>query len=51
MTKHWFWFAMTMAVVIWYSTITIYVAIRGTFDIREMLRKLGKDRRRESEHA
>ncbi|HRI89881.1 MAG TPA: hypothetical protein PK869_16520 [Candidatus Hydrogenedentes bacterium] len=37
---HWFWFALTFACVVWYSTITIYVAIRGAFDIRGMLQRL-----------
>ncbi len=36
----WFWLLMTLAVLIWYSTITIYVAIRGGIDIRRMLRNL-----------
>lgn len=35
-----FWHYLMYAVVIWYSTITIYVAIRGAFDIRHMLREL-----------
>ena len=38
--KHWFWAAMTAAVVIWYSTITIYVAFRGVLDIKGMLGRL-----------
>jgi hypothetical protein len=38
--EHWFWAAMTAAVVVWYSTITLYVAIRGTMDIRGMLQRL-----------
>jgi len=37
---HWFWGTMTLACLIWYSTITIYVAIKGIGDIRNMLRKL-----------
>ncbi len=37
---HWFWGAMTLACLVWYSTITIYVAIKGVGDIRNMLRKL-----------
>jgi hypothetical protein len=36
----WFWWLLTMACVIWYSTITVYVAIRGSFDIRNMLSRL-----------
>jgi hypothetical protein len=36
------WWAMTVACVVWYSTITIYVAVRGAVDIRFMLRKLAE---------
>ena len=45
---HWFWALMTAAVVIWYSTITIYVAIRGAFDIKHMLDNLQKKHRKDS---
>lgn len=38
--EHWFWFGITAACVIWYSTITVYVAIRGFGDIKSMLKKL-----------
>jgi len=38
---HPFWFLLTVACVVWYSTITVYVAIRGAADIREMLHRLG----------
>jgi len=38
--QHWFWWTLTAACVIWYSTVTIYVAIRGFWDIRSMLRRL-----------
>jgi hypothetical protein len=37
---HWFWGTMTLACLVWYSTITIYVAIKGIGDIRNMLKKL-----------
>ena len=40
MGEHWFWWLMTAACMVWYSTITVYVAIRGAFDIRGMLRRL-----------
>ena len=40
MGEHWFWWLMTAACLVWYSTITVYVAIRGVFDIRGMLRRL-----------
>jgi hypothetical protein len=38
--EHWFWLALTVAVIIWYSTITIFVAVKGTRDIRDMLKRL-----------
>lgn len=38
--NHWFWGMMTLACLLWYSTITVYVAIKGVGDIRNMLRKL-----------
>jgi hypothetical protein len=34
-----------MACVVWYSTVTVYVAIKGASDIRNMLARLGKDRK------
>ena len=37
---HWFWGATTIACLAWYSTITVYVAVRGAADIKNMLRKL-----------
>ena len=40
LTNHPFWGLLTLAVLVWYSTITVYVAIRGAFDIRHMLREL-----------
>ena len=44
MPKHLLWWALSMACVVWYSTITVYVAIKGAGDIRNMLARLGKDR-------
>lgn len=40
MGQHWFWWIMTAACLVWYSTITVYVAIRGAIDIRKMLKRL-----------
>jgi hypothetical protein len=40
MRAHWFWLALTIAVLVWYSTVTVYVAIRGAHDIRTMLARL-----------
>jgi len=37
---HWFWWLVTLAVLVWYSTVTIYVAFKGARDIRHMLRRL-----------
>jgi hypothetical protein len=42
MSGHWFWWLLTWTCVGWYSTITIYVAIRGVSDIRSMLDHLKK---------
>ena len=38
-----FWYIVMLAVIIWYSTITIYVTIRGSFDVKHMLARLKKD--------
>jgi hypothetical protein len=39
---HWFWWLVTLAVLVWYSTVTIYVAFKGARDIRQMLRRLNE---------
>jgi hypothetical protein len=39
---HWVWWLLVVACLAWYSTITIYVAIRGVKDIREMLQRLAR---------
>ena len=44
---HWFWGAVTLACLVWYSTITIYVTIKGARDIRNMLRRLSDSREHE----
>jgi hypothetical protein len=36
----WFWGLLTFATLAWYCTVTVYVAIRGLKDIREMLANL-----------
>lgn len=41
----WFWLILLAACILWYLTVTIYVAVRGAFDIRGMLRRLGGQRR------
>ncbi len=40
LTNHPFWGLLTLAVLVWYSTITVYVGIRGAADIKHMLRTL-----------
>jgi len=40
MPEHILWWLLTMACVVWYSTITIYVSVKGVADIRDMLRRL-----------
>ena len=40
MSGHPFWFILTAACVVWYSTITVYVAIKGVLDIKGMLARL-----------
>jgi hypothetical protein len=42
-----FWSLLAAACLIWYSTITVYVAVRGGNDIKKMLGRL--DRQREAE--
>ena len=41
--NHPFWGILTLAVLVWYSTITVYVAIRGAVDIKQMLRNLKRN--------
>jgi len=36
----WFWSLLTIATLVWYSTITLLVTYRGFFDIQHMLKKL-----------
>jgi succinate dehydrogenase hydrophobic anchor subunit len=36
----WFWSALTALVLLWYSTITVYIAYQGFIDIRKMLKRL-----------
>jgi hypothetical protein len=35
-----FWWLLLMAVIGWYSTVTVYVAVRGFLDVRHMLHAL-----------
>lgn len=44
-----FWLVLVIACLVWYSVVTVYVAIRGVFDIRGMLGRLAA--RAEEERA
>ncbi len=39
---HWFWWLLTLGVVIWYLTVTGVVAVLGFRDIRNMLKALSE---------
>jgi hypothetical protein len=45
MREHWFWGILTLACLVWYSTITVYVGFKGFKDIRSMLKRLGEQKR------
>jgi len=38
----WFWGILTTTALAWYSTITLYIAFQGAFDIQRMLKKLSQ---------
>lgn len=40
-----------MACVAWYSTVTIYVAVKGAADIRSMLARLSVHRKQTTDDA
>jgi uncharacterized protein (UPF0333 family) len=44
LTNHPFWALLTLAVLVWYSSVTVYVAISGSMDIKHMLRRLADQR-------
>lgn len=35
-----FWLVLTTAALLWYGSVTFYVAVKGARDIREMLARL-----------
>lgn len=41
--EHWVWWLLTAACLIWYSTVTVYVAVRGAIDIKGMLGRLKRN--------
>ena len=42
-----FWLLLTIACLLWYASVTAYVAVRGVFDIRGMLERLARSTRGE----
>ncbi len=38
-----FWYILSMACLVWYSTITVYVSYKGIADIKGMLKRLEKE--------
>lgn len=44
LSNHPMWGLLMLAVIVWYSTVTIYVTIRGAIDIKSMLRELARKR-------
>ena len=48
MREHWFWWIMTVAVMVWYSTVTVYVGVRGSLDIKHMLARLKEKAKEDS---
>lgn len=42
MKGQWFWLLVTICCILWYSTVTVYVAYKGIKDIREMLKRLAQ---------
>ena len=49
--NHWFWLSLTIACVLWYSVVTVYVAIKGAKDIKNMLARLDATKKREAEES
>jgi hypothetical protein len=43
-----FWRYLLYACLAWYTCVTLYVAVRGAFDIRTMLRSLSSEQERKS---
>lgn len=34
---HWFWWLLVVACLLWYTVVTVYVAVKGAKDITAML--------------
>lgn len=42
-----FWYALTIACLVWYTVVTAYVAFKGSFDIKHMLANLGANKNKQ----
>lgn len=42
LSNHWGWGLLMLAVLVWYATITVYVAVRGGMDVKSMLREISR---------
>jgi hypothetical protein len=47
--RYWFWLVITIACIVWYSTVTVYVAFKGIADIKQMLARLATEAQRHGE--
>ena len=45
------WFVVVVACLVWYATVTVYVAIRGAQDIKHMFARLGRTDAAEDESS
>ncbi|HEY4310673.1 MAG TPA: hypothetical protein VGN12_14585 [Pirellulales bacterium] len=46
-----FWWLLTIICLVWYSTVTIYVSVRGARDIKNMLTRLERSQDADEEIA
>lgn len=46
----WFWLILTIAALVWYSTVTVYVAARGGVELKRMLIALRTRQRDDDAH-
>jgi hypothetical protein len=40
--RHWFWLLITIACIVWYTTVSVYVGFKGIADIKQMLARLSE---------
>lgn len=44
MLNHWFWLLLSTVCVVWYMTITVFVAIKGFSDIKSMFISMARQK-------